>query len=86
MIGFSFFMSSIAPFEIEQKGCWKWMGREIHGYVVEVYFGPVVKEIKGKYIKRNGSVEKPAYLVKSEAGNLALKLHTELNISNEPSI
>jgi hypothetical protein len=23
-------------------------------------------------------VEKPAYLVKSEAGNLALKLHTEL--------
>lgn len=86
MIGFSFFMSSIAPFEIEQKVFWKWMGREIHGYVVEVYFGPVVKEIKGKYIKRNGSVEKPAYLVKSEAGNLALKLHTELNISNEPSI
>ena len=73
-------MSTMKPFEIEQKVFWKWMGREIHGHVVELYFGPVVKEIKGKNIKRNGSLEKPAYLVKSEAGNLALKLHTELSI------
>jgi hypothetical protein len=46
---------------------------------VEIHFGPTEKELKGKKIKRNGSVEKPAYLVKSQAGNFALKLHTELS-------
>ena len=63
---------------IGQKIIWKWMGRDILGEVVEFYFAPIELEIKGKLIKRNGSNEKPAYLVKSEAGNLALKLHTEL--------
>ncbi len=61
-----------------EKIFWKWMGREIHGVVVECFMGPIEKEIKGKRIKRNGSVEKPAYLVRSEAGNYALKLHTEI--------
>lgn len=65
-------------FEVGQSVIWKWMGNEIYGVVVEAHFAPVIKEIKGKMIKRNGSVEKPAYLVKSEAGNFALKLHTEL--------
>jgi hypothetical protein len=59
---------------------WKWMGRVIEGSVVETHFESIVKEIKGKLIKRNGSVEKPAYLVKSKAGNLALKLSTEIFI------
>ena len=66
------------PFEVGQKVKWKWMGSDIEGVVEEVFFGPIEKEIKGKSIKRNGSVEKPAYLVKSKAGNFALKLHTEL--------
>lgn len=57
---------------------WKWMGRIVSGNVKEVYLKPVVKLIKSKTIKRNGSVENPAYLVESKAGNLALKLHTEL--------
>ncbi len=58
---------------------WKWMGRKIFGVVLEVHTGPIEKVIKTKMIKRNGSVEKPAYLVLSEAGNQALKLHTELS-------
>lgn len=57
---------------------WKWLGRPIVGIVEEIFKEPVVRTIKGKRIKRNGSPEKPAYLVKSEAGNLALKLETEL--------
>lgn len=57
---------------------WKWLGRSISGVVVEKFVSPVVREIKGKRIKRNGSPSKPAYLVKSEAGNLALKLESEL--------
>lgn len=66
-------------FKVGAKVRWKWLGRPIDGIVEEVHFGPVTKVIKGKSIKRNGSKEKPAYLVKSEAGNLALKLLTELS-------
>jgi hypothetical protein len=65
-------------FQVEQQVSWKWLGRKIFGSVQEVYCRPVVKEIKGKFIKRNGSEQKPAYLVKSVAGNLALKLESEL--------
>jgi hypothetical protein len=65
-------------FKFRTKVQWKWLGRPIHGIVKEVFLTPVTKTIKGKQIKRNGSPEKPAYLVESDAGNLALKLHTEL--------
>lgn len=64
--------------KVGDKVTWKWMGREIKGVVVEIHFAPIEKQIKGKIIKRLGSVEKPAYLVESEAGNFALKLITEL--------
>ncbi len=57
---------------------WKWLGRFIEGQVKEVYFEPTVQVIKSKSIKRNGSKENPAYLVQSKAGNIALKLHSEL--------
>lgn len=69
-------MSTI--FKQGAKVKWKWLGSTIEGVVEECYFEPVVREIKGKRIKRNGSPEKPAYLVRSKAGNLALKLQTEL--------
>jgi hypothetical protein len=59
---------------------WKWYGNYVHGTVEEVHKGPLEKTIKGSKIKRNGTVENPAYVVKSEAGNLALKLSTELEM------
>ena len=62
---------------------WKWLGRVISGEVIEIFFEPVEKLIKEKRIKRNGSRENPAYLVRSAAGNLALKLHSELSGSEE---
>lgn len=68
----------VKPHKVGAKIQWKWLGNIIDGKVEEVHMGPIEKEIKGKKIKRNGSVEKPAYLVRSEAGNIALKLHTEL--------
>lgn len=67
------------PFSVGEKIKWKWAGGVIYGLVEEVFMCRTEKLIKGKLIKRNGSVEKPAYLVRSEAGNLALKLHTELS-------
>lgn len=65
-------------FRVGAKIQWKWLGRQIDGTVNEVYLESVTKTIKGKSIKRNGSTENPAYLVQSSAGNLALKLHSEL--------
>lgn len=65
-------------FNINDQVYWKWLGNKIFGKVIEVHMAPITKEIKGKMIKRNGSVEKPAYLVISDAGNYALKLQTEL--------
>lgn len=64
---------------------WKWMGGVIEGVVEEVYHRPVSRQIKGKSIKRNGSKEKPAFLVKSKAGNFALKLITEIELSSQKS-
>ncbi len=65
-------------FAVDSAVHWKWMGGLVFGSVKEIYMEPVSKTIKGKIIKRNGSAEKPAYLVQSLAGNYALKLHTEL--------
>jgi hypothetical protein len=72
-------MECMKNFDIGTKVKWKWIGGTVDGVVEEIYEGPVEREIKGSKIKRNGSVEKPAYLVRSEAGNLALKLQTELS-------
>ncbi|AHZ84613.1 hypothetical protein Bb109J_c1922 [Bdellovibrio bacteriovorus] len=66
------------PFKVHDKIQWQWLGRAITGTVEEVYLESVTRTIKGKKITRHGSPEKPAYLVKSDAGNEALKLHTEL--------
>lgn len=71
-------MKNTTPFAIDDEVTWNWAGGVVKGRVEEIHFGPIEKIIKGSRIKRNGSVEKPAYQVKSEAGNIALKLHTEL--------
>ena len=62
---------------------WQWMGGWIDGRVIEVHFNSIVRELKGKQIKRNGSRENPTYGVQSEAGGVALKLHTELNAETD---
>lgn len=67
--------------KVGSKVQWKWLGGTIDGTVEQVFLKPVSRVIKGKKITRNGSKERPAYLVKSEAGNLALKLATELSPS-----
>lgn len=71
-------MEKEKAFKIDDLVSWKWAGGVINGLIEEVHFGPIERIIKGSRIKRNGSVEKPAYVVRSQAGNCALKLHTEL--------
>lgn len=75
----------MAAFKKNESVQWKYLGRPIHGKVEEVFLESVTKTIKGKKITRNGSKEKPAYLVKSEAGNIALKLESELQKNKKPS-
>lgn len=72
----------MAKFKKSSKVQWKWLGRPVYGVVEEVFKSSVTKTIKDKKITRHGSEELPAYLVKSEAGNLALKLETELSAAN----
>ena len=69
----------MAKFKISSKIQWMWLGRPILGTVEQVFETSITKTIKGKKITRHGTKEKPAYLVKSESGNLALKLETELS-------
>ena len=61
-----------------------WQGRPVHGKILKTYFERVEKVIKGKKIVRNGSKQRPAFLVKSEAGNMALKLSSELKKQENP--
>lgn len=70
---------------VGSRVAWAWQGRLIQGKVVAVYSERVQKVIKGKLITRNGSKERPAYLVVSDAGNEALKLSTELRSTEEVS-
>ncbi len=65
-------------FQVGSKVQWKWLGGKIDGVVREVHTQKLSRVIKGKTIRRNGSEENPAYVVESDAGNLALKLGTEL--------
>lgn len=60
---------------------WKWTGGMVAGRVEEIFTGSVVKVIKGKRVTLHGSQEKPAYLVRSEAGVEALKLQSDLRAS-----
>lgn len=65
-------------FKIGQNVQWKWAGGIVDGKVEAIFLERIEKRIKGKLIVRNGSKKKPAYLVRSESGNIALKLQSEL--------
>ena len=69
------------PYKVGTKVQWKWLGKAILGHIEQVYLEKVTQTIKNKKIVRNGTPENPAYLVKSDAGNLALKLGSELTAS-----
>lgn len=74
-------MNQRSRWRVGSRVCWMWLGRPVHGTVKDVFIERVEKVIKGKTIVRNGSKDRPAYLVVSDAGNEALKLHSELRES-----
>ena len=70
----------IKVFKVGDQIQWSWMGRTVKGTVKKIYFKPVVKIFRGTEFRRKASEEKPAYLVKSDAGSEVLKSHTELKL------
>lgn len=57
---------------------WNWGSGTAEGKIEEVFTAPVSRTIKGKRIRRNASTEKPAYLVRQDDGDRALKSDSEL--------
>jgi len=57
---------------------WNYGKGEGEGKVQEVFTRPAEKKIKGKTVKRKGSKEEPAVLIKQENGNEVLKSESEL--------
>ena len=58
---------------------WKWGNGTACGKVIERFERVVERTIKGSRIKRKGSGENPAYLIKQDDGDRVLKLGSELN-------
>ncbi|MBX3016337.1 MAG: DUF2945 domain-containing protein [Bdellovibrionaceae bacterium] len=58
--------------------CWNWRDLVVTGTVKRVYHERVELELRGTRYVRNGTPERPAYLITSAAGNDVLKLASEV--------
>lgn len=65
-------------FTIDDRVEWDWVKSCPQGNIVEIFTEPVTRKIKDSYIKRNGSPEKPAYLIEMDDGRYVLKLISEI--------
>lgn len=57
---------------------WNWAAGSAEGEVVERFERRVSRTLKGKRIVRNGTAENPAYLLRQQDGDEALKRGSEL--------
>ena len=57
---------------------WKWGNGLAQGEVISVHYEPTSIESKGKVIKRNGTKDNPALVIKHASGNNVLKLASEV--------
>ncbi|HEX8058786.1 MAG TPA: DUF2945 domain-containing protein [Novosphingobium sp.] len=57
---------------------WNWATGSAEGEVVERFERRVSRTLKGKRIVRNGTAENPAYLLRQQDGDKALKRGSEL--------
>lgn len=58
---------------------WKWGSGTAKGVIDEVFTEKVTRTIKGKDITRNATKVEPAYLVRQDDGDTALKSASELS-------
>lgn len=57
---------------------WKWGAYTAEGKIERVYTRTISRTIKGRRIRRKGSRDEPAYLVRQADGDCALKSQSEL--------
>ena len=62
---------------------WKWGFGIAEGTVASVHPEPTTISSKGKLIKRNGSVDNPALIIKHKSGNDVIKLCSEVQKTNK---
>ncbi|WP_374408214.1 DUF2945 domain-containing protein [Pelagerythrobacter sp.] len=72
-------MSEANSFRTGQHVAWKWASGTANGQIAERFEREVTRTIEGSEIKRNGSEDNPAYLIKQEDGGEVLKLGSELS-------
>lgn len=65
-------------FQKGQHVKWDWGNGTATGQVKERFERDVERTIKGSKVKRNGTSEDPAYLIKQDDGDEVLKLGSEL--------
>jgi hypothetical protein len=64
------------------KVLWSWGNGDAEGKVQEVFTDRVERTIKGSKITRNADNDNPAYLVKQDGGDEAIKSESELSKSS----
>lgn len=63
---------------------WSWGKGTAEGKIDKKFTEPVSRTIKGNEVKRKASKDNPAYMVKQENGNRALKSESELEKGGKP--
>ena len=62
---------------------WNWGKSKAEGTIVEKSEKTIRKKIKGTEVKRKGSKEEPAYVIKQAAGNEVVKSESELTAASK---
>ena len=75
-------MSNENSFQTNQYVKWNWGDGEAKGQIEERFEREVERTLKGSQVKRNGSEDDPAYLIKQEDGDKVLKLGSELSAAD----
>lgn len=75
-------MSKSNSFQTGQHVKWDWGNGTARGQVEDRFEREVTRTLKGSEITRKGDSDNPAYLVKQEDGDRALKLGSELEAQN----
>ncbi|WP_110686598.1 DUF2945 domain-containing protein [Salinicola aestuarinus] len=68
----------MAHFKQRQTVKWKWGPHWAEGTVTKKFCETVTRQLQGSEVKRKGTQDNPAYLIKQEDGTRVLKLQSEL--------
>ncbi len=69
-------------FQKDQYVAWNWGNGTAKEQVKERFERDVERTLKGSKVKKNGTEDNPAYLIKQEDGDEVLKLGSELEAAN----